>query len=165
MKATEAIQLLSNPEGYKSITTGEIHKIFPISIDAKEGEILANVVKVEDPKSILEIGTAYGYATLHILKALEDKEFSLTTIDPFQKGFFNIGRELIEKTEHKNKVIFIEELSEICLPRLLSEKCRYDFAMIDGSHKFDNFFIDLFYMTSLLNQRGQFLLMITTCLP
>jgi Methyltransferase domain len=40
------------------------------------------------------------------------------------------------------------------LPRLLEANERYDFIYIDGSHLFENVFVDAFYCARLLNDGG-----------
>ncbi len=48
----------------------------------------------------------------------------------------------------------IEGLSEIELPRLLSEGKKYDFCFIDGNHTFDHTLIDFFYLNRMLKVGG-----------
>jgi len=49
---------------------------------------------------------------------------------------------------------FIRLPSQIALPNLLNENIKIDFGFIDGNHKFDNIFIDWFYIDLLLNNNG-----------
>ncbi len=44
----------------------------------------------------------------------------------------------------------IEQESQLALPRLFSEGRRFDFAFIDGDHRFEGVFLDLYFMTRLL---------------
>lgn len=46
------------------------------------------------------------------------------------------------------------EFSEFALPRLLETNQRFDFVYIDGSHLFENGFIDAYYAARLLNDGG-----------
>jgi hypothetical protein len=46
------------------------------------------------------------------------------------------------------------EESQIALPRFLSEGRRFDLAIVDGNHRFDAVFLDLFYLGRLLRPGG-----------
>ena len=44
--------------------------------------------------------------------------------------------------------------SQIVLPRLLSEGRSFDFAFVDGNHRFDGVFLDLVYLGRLVRPGG-----------
>ena len=46
------------------------------------------------------------------------------------------------------------EDSQISLPRFLDEARSFDFAFIDGNHRFDRVFVDLFYLGHLVRRGG-----------
>jgi hypothetical protein len=46
------------------------------------------------------------------------------------------------------------ELSEIALPRFLQEGRGFDFGFVDGNHRFDGVFLDLFYLGRLIRGGG-----------
>ena len=46
------------------------------------------------------------------------------------------------------------ELSEIALPQFLKEGRRFDLAFVDGNHRFDGVFLDLFYLGRLVRKGG-----------
>jgi predicted O-methyltransferase YrrM len=46
------------------------------------------------------------------------------------------------------------EESQIALPRFLGEGRSFDLAFVDGNHRFDGVFVDLFYLGRLLRPGG-----------
>jgi hypothetical protein len=60
----------------------------------------------------------------------------------------------VERAGLANFLDYRPEFSEFVLPRLLEDHQRYDFIYIDGSHLFENVFIDAFYAARLLNDGG-----------
>jgi predicted O-methyltransferase YrrM len=46
------------------------------------------------------------------------------------------------------------EESQITLPRLVTEGRRFDLAVVDGNHRFDAVFVDLYYLGRLLRPGG-----------
>ena len=46
------------------------------------------------------------------------------------------------------------EESQTTLPRMVSEGRRFDLAVIDGNHRFDAVFVDLYYVGRLLRPGG-----------
>lgn len=129
-------------------------KIFPVSIDPAEGEGLQEIVQQEKPHTIIETGLGYGFAALNVFAAkkfpVEDK-FRFITIDPNQeKGFANIGLQLLRESEVLKYVEFHETPSEIVLPHLLEDGRQADFAVVDGNHHFEHVFVDLFYLGRIL---------------
>jgi hypothetical protein len=51
-------------------------------------------------------------------------------------------------------VSVIEEESQLALPRLVAEGREFDFAFIDGDHRFEGVFVDVYFMTRLVKPGG-----------
>ena len=49
---------------------------------------------------------------------------------------------------------FHPEESQIVLPRLLAQGRQFDMAIVDGNHRFDAVFVDLYYLGRLLRAGG-----------
>jgi hypothetical protein len=47
-----------------------------------------------------------------------------------------------------------DERSEVALPQLLGEGRIFDLAFVDGDHRFDGVFVDLFYLARLVRPGG-----------
>lgn len=133
-------------------------KEYPLdsNIDQNEGAMLQSLIRKYKPQRTIEIGCAFGISSLYICSELEKQGEGKhhTIIDGFQSAaFHNIGVANLAKA-NVNFYELIEGLSEIELPRLLSEGKKYDFCFIDGNHTFDHTLIDFFYLNRMLNVGG-----------
>lgn len=124
-------------------------------VSRQEGERIQRIIRRHDVRRSLEVGCAFGLASLHICEALsENKEARHIIVDPNQKTeWHGVGLHSLERAGFDNYE-FIEEPSEIALPKLLERGRRFDFALIDGWHTFDHTLLDLFYVTRLLSVGG-----------
>ena len=125
-----------------------------ISID--EGIMLQHIINIMKPKVSLEIGCAYGVSTLFICETLKKVDAKKhIVIDPYQNSLFKgIGLRNIRQAGYEELIEFIEQPSEIVLPRLMERNYNIDFAFIDGWHTFDHTLLDFFYVNMMLNVGG-----------
>lgn len=141
----------------KVIGKNGIVKELHSAIDPDEGHFIYNIIKADPSiRTCLEVGCAYGLASLHICSALSGRTGAThTIIDPFQKsGWDGIGLGYIEQAGI-DFARLIEKKSEIALPELLADGDKqYDFIFIDGWHTFDHTLLDCFYATALLRKGG-----------
>ena len=141
---------------------GSTRDVRSVSITADEGEALARWVLRENATRTIEIGLAYGVSALHICRALVESgasEVRHVALDPFQEtSFANCGLQALEQAGVSSLVEFHAELSQIALPRFLKEQRCFDYAFVDGNHRFDSVFVDLFYLGRLLRKGGVILL-------
>ena len=136
---------------------GSTRDVRTVSITAGEGEALAQWVLREKATRTIEIGLAYGVSALHICRALLESgnpEARHVVLDPFQAGFGNCGLQVLEEAGVRSLVEFHAEASQIALPVFLKQERRFDFAFVDGNHRFDSVFVDLFYLGRLLRKGG-----------
>jgi predicted O-methyltransferase YrrM len=136
---------------------GSTRDVRGVSITAGEGEALARWVLRENATRTIEIGLAYGVSALHICRALVESgasEARHVVLDPFQEGFADCGLQVLEEAGVRSRVEFHAEMSQIALPKFLKEQRRFDFAFLDGNHRFDSVFVDLFYLGRLLRRGG-----------
>ena len=76
-------------------------------------------------------------------------------LDPNQsQRFSDCGLQVLEEAGVRLFVEHHSELSEIALPRLLKDGRRFDLGFIDGNHRFDGVFLDLFYLGRLVRKGG-----------
>jgi predicted O-methyltransferase YrrM len=122
------------------------------SISREGGRLLYDVVRALRPLRTLEIGMAYGLSTLHICQALHDNECGdHTVVDPLERrSYHGVGLANIERAGLSRLLRYIEEPSDEALPRLHFAGERFDFAFIDGNHRFDHALVDLFYIDKML---------------
>lgn len=141
---------------------GTEFNILPMSLTPERGAFLRDICRAERPQATIEIGMAYGLSTLFIVQTLLETGAASckhTVMDPFQTGVFHdAGRRLIREAGVDPLIEFHHDSSEYVLPRLLHEGRRFDLAFIDGNHRFDHVFVDLFYIDRLLKDSGMLVL-------
>jgi predicted O-methyltransferase YrrM len=136
---------------------GSRHSIFPVAIGAREGEALESWVRRERGRRTIEVGLGYGISALFICGALADTgpDGRHVAIDPHQSTrFASCGMQTVADAGLGHLLELVEEPSEIVLPRLLAERRTYDFAFVDGNHRFDGVFVDLMYLGRLVRLGG-----------
>ena len=137
---------------------GATHDVRTVSISMREGEALRKWILKEDATRTLEIGLAYGFSALFMCEALlqkGDPAAKHVVLDPFQATrFANCGLQVLEDAVVKHLVEYRAEVSQIALPEFLKEGRQFDLGFIDGNHRFDSVFLDLFYLGRLVNKGG-----------
>ena len=120
-----------------------------VPIVTKEGlELITLLVKINNCKNILEIGTAIGYCSINL--ALLDKEIHIDTIER-KEAMYNKANENIKKINLENQITtFIDDALEFDISKLNNKK--YDLIFIDAAKaQYRRFFEK--YMV-LLNENG-----------
>jgi predicted O-methyltransferase YrrM len=121
---------------------------------------IQQVMRERKPERTLEVGLAYGASTLVFcsehkrLGRIGNKQH--IAIDPFQRRHWydEAGVFAVERAGLADYLHARFEFSEFVLPRLLEADERFDFIYIDGSHLFENVFVDAFYSARLLSYGG-----------
>ena len=76
-------------------------------------------------------------------------------MDPFQqKNYHNGALHVLREAGADQLVEHHSEPSEIFLPKLVEQGRQFDFAFIDGDHRFDGAFVDLVFVHKLLKPGG-----------
>jgi predicted O-methyltransferase YrrM len=144
----------------KSVTgeDGAAHSIVPVAVPPERGRFLLEVCRAHGAVSTLEIGMAWGLSTLFIFQALLESGVSAphhVVMDPFQPTVYhNAALRTLRELGLDRSVEFYPEPSGLVLPRLAAQERRFDLAFIDGDHRFDGVFVDLFYVDQLLKPGG-----------
>jgi predicted O-methyltransferase YrrM len=137
---------------------GSKHDVRTVAISPDEGDALSRWVRHEDAARTIEIGLGYGVSALHICDGLlrsGNPEVRHVALDPFQAGrFANCGLQVLRGAGVASFVEHHDEVSQTVLPALLKEGRRFDFAFVDGNHRFDAVFLDLYYLGRLLPKGG-----------
>jgi predicted O-methyltransferase YrrM len=130
------------------------HDVRTVSISPDEGEALSKWVLRENATRTIEVGLGYGLSALYICDGLlrsAHPQVRHVVLDPFQRQrFASCGLQVLEEAGVDSIVEFHDEASQIALPALLKEGRRFDLAFVDGNHRFDAVFLDLFYLGRLL---------------
>ena len=141
-------------------TVGRSGKIFE---DLGSNSTLNNIKFIQrtmterQPTRTLEVGLAFGASTLAFCfehqRSGRAGQKQHVAIDPYQPYplFDESGVYAIEQAGLIDYLDYRPEFSEFVLPRLLEANQRFDFIYVDGSHLFENVFIDAFYCARLLN--------------
>lgn len=126
-----------------------------VSVSKGEGQFIHNWIGERQLRATLEIGLAYGASAVSIMSAYDGVH---TCIDPFQEQTYqNIGLKNLETFGYQDRLVYHQDFSHNVLPRLHAEGRKYDFIFIDGSHHFDDMFVDFYYANLLLSQNGYIL--------
>jgi predicted O-methyltransferase YrrM len=145
-----------------ALADGTKHSIFPVAVNAEEGATLRNWVVQENATQTIEIGLGYGISALNICAGLVANDPATArhvVIDPFQSSrFANCGRQALEEAEVWPLVEHHADRSEFVLPQLLKDGRQFDLAFVDGNHRFDHVFVDLFYLGRLVRKGGVIML-------
>ncbi|MCE7980593.1 MAG: class I SAM-dependent methyltransferase [Caldilinea sp. CFX5] len=141
---------------------GSAHTIFPVAASPTDSEALRRWVMQEKAAQTIEIGLGYGMSALHICEGLVANGRAAAhhvVIDPFQASrFANCGLQVLQAAAVLPLVEHHAEKSHFVLPRLLSEGRQFDFAYVDGNHRFDGVFLDLYYLGHLVKNGGVIML-------
>jgi predicted O-methyltransferase YrrM len=134
------------------------YPIAPISVASWRGEFVRDLCLAEHASSSVEVGMAWGLSTLYIIEALLANGASgraHVVIDPMQTSMFhNAARRTLRESGVDEMVEFYEAPSDLVLPRLISEGRHFDFAFIDGDHRFEAAFLDVVFVDRLLKPGG-----------
>jgi predicted O-methyltransferase YrrM len=136
---------------------GSTHTRFPVAISEAEIASLRGWAEREGRSSTIEIGFGYGLSALAICAGVlrGHREPAHLVIDPYQESrFANCGLQFLEDAGLIENVEHLSLRSEIVLPQLLDAGRSFDFAFVDGNHRFDGVFLDLFYVGRMIGPGG-----------
>lgn len=116
-------------------------------IDKEVAQFLKVLLKIDKPKSILEIGTAIGYSAL-IMASSTDESCKIKTIER-RLDMLELAKRNINNTDYKDKIKILPGEADEILPKL-DEK--FDFIFLDAAK---GHYLDFFNnCTDLLENKG-----------
>ena len=137
---------------------GTLHTLFPVAVYAAEGKALREWVLRDGARRTIEIGLGYGISALYICEGLLENADPTTrhvAVDPYQgTRFSDCGLQFLDEAGVAEMVEHHAEESQIALPRFLGGTRSFDFAFVDGNHRFDGIFVDLFFLGRLVRPGG-----------
>lgn len=122
-------------------------------------QVLRKIALDLKAESTLEIGLAFGASCLTLAATHRDlsqvPNQQHVAIDPYQSTVWDdSGKLILEKARLSKYVDVYEKFSHLILPQLLHEGRKFDLIYIDGSHIFEDVFIDFYYSDKLLVKQG-----------
>lgn len=133
-----------------------------VALPRTDCDILRDTLVDHHAHVVIEVGLAYGSSALAIGEALCAKgrgDVSHIIIDPFQaRAYANVGLDALHAAGLASQITFIEEPSSIALARLTAEAFGADAAFVDGSHRFHEVFVDLYFLRKLVRPGGLIIL-------
>jgi predicted O-methyltransferase YrrM len=134
---------------------GGVIELIPHSVERAKGEALRDLAIAEGASRTIEVGLALGMSALFFAQAVLQTGGRHTAIDPFQReSWKGAGLRTLREAGVEDLVEVIEEESQLALPRLVAEAREFDFAFVDGDHRFEGVFLDLYFMTRLVKPGG-----------
>lgn len=133
-----------------------------VALPAVDGDTLRDILVAHGAHAVIEVGLAYGSSALAIGEALcltGGTGASHIVIDPFQTtAYDNVGWDALNAAELAAQTTFIGEASSIALARLAGDGFTADAAFVDGSHRFHEVFVDLYFLRKLVRPGGLIIL-------
>jgi len=129
-----------------------------VSLPAPDCDILRDTLVARGAHVVVEIGLAYGSSALAIAEALSsagNAPVSHVVIDPFQEtAYHDVGLDLLNAAGVADQTTFIGEPSSTALARLAADRFTADAAFVDGSHRYHEVFVDLYYLRKIVRPGG-----------
>lgn len=138
IKSEDLIDVLDLGANSSSKTqTKKMHVSYIGEIQAKpayQSKVLFKLIKSNNPKTVVELGTSAGMTSCYISKAISNKcEFYTIEGCP---NIFNLGQETFKKT-NCNNITHLQGDFDSVLPDLLKKLNTIDLLYIDGNHSYE----------------------------
>jgi predicted O-methyltransferase YrrM len=145
-------------DGFVVAPDGSRHELTPVAVPDEEGRALGEWVRREHATRTLEIGLGYAVSTLYVCAALLESgnpDVHHVAVDPHQRSRFrNSGLDALLDAGVAGIVELVSDESQIALPSFLAQGRLFDFAFVDGDHRFDRVFLDLAFLSRLVRPGG-----------
>jgi hypothetical protein len=121
--------------------------------------VIRNLCLELRPRRTLEVGLSFGGSCLVFTASHRDlghePDGQHVALDPFQQKVWDDSGLLITERAHLSGYLdFRPRFSSIELPCLLEKGDKFDLAYIDGSHLFEDVFVDFYFISQLLADSG-----------
>ncbi|POX45451.1 class I SAM-dependent methyltransferase [Streptomyces sp. Ru72] len=129
-----------------------------VTVPERDCDQLRDLLISEGVQTVVEVGLAYASSALAIGEALitvDPPHPRHVIIDPFQeRDWCNVGLDLLRSAGLDSVASLLRTPSSIALPHLLSESFSADAAFVDGSHRFHEVFVDLYFLRKIVRPGG-----------
>ncbi|MGV9563430.1 class I SAM-dependent methyltransferase [Streptomyces sp. NPDC003480] len=130
------------------------------TVTVPEGDCdrLRDLLISEGAQTVVEVGLAYASSALAIGEALitvNSAHPRHVIVDPFQESeWSNAGWDLLCSAGLDSIASLMLTPSSLALPQLLTEGLVADAAFVDGSHRFHEVFVDLYFLRKIVRPGG-----------
>lgn len=125
-----------------------------VTVPERDCDALRDLLITEGVETIVEVGLAYGSSALAIGEALVSVGASRplhVIIDPLQATeWSNVGWRLLRSAGLDVIARLVAQPSSMALPQLIAEGLTADAAFVDGSHRFHEVFVDLYFLRKIV---------------
>jgi predicted O-methyltransferase YrrM len=139
-------------------TRGPDRDFANVSLPERDCDLVRDLLVAERVATVVEVGLAYGGSALAVGEALAtvgSPDARHIVIDPFQRSAYaGVGWDLLVSAGLDAIAELREDWSSVVLPRLLGEGLRVDAAFVDGSHRFHEVFVDLYFLRKIVRPGG-----------
>jgi predicted O-methyltransferase YrrM len=129
-----------------------------VTLPEHDCDLLRDLLIAEHVETVVEVGLAYGSSALAIGEALLTvgaPDPRHVVIDPFQQqAYADVGWDLVRDAGLDSIATLIQAPSSMALPRLLADGVVADAAFVDGSHRFHEVFVDLYFLRKIVRPGG-----------
>ncbi|MDG4821732.1 class I SAM-dependent methyltransferase [Asanoa sp. WMMD1127] len=129
-----------------------------VTLPERDCDLLRDLLISERAETVIEIGLAYASSALAIgeaLVAIDPPRPRHVIIDPFQdRAYSDVGWDLLQAAGLDSIASLIRAGSSTALPELLTEGFVADAAFVDGSHRFHEVFVDLYFLRKIVRPGG-----------
>ncbi|MBZ9645898.1 class I SAM-dependent methyltransferase [Streptomyces sp. PSKA30] len=129
-----------------------------VTVPERDCDQLRDLLISEGAQTVVEVGLAYASSALAIGEALitvNPPHPRHVIIDPFQESAWsNAGWDLLRSAGLDSIAALMLTPSSIALPQLLTEGLVADAAFVDGSHRFHEVFVDLYFLRKIVRPGG-----------
>jgi predicted O-methyltransferase YrrM len=129
-----------------------------VTLPERDCDLLRDLLIAEGTETVVEVGLAYASSALAIGEALitvEPPQPRHVVIDPFQESVWsNVGWELLGSAGLDSIATLMLAPSSIALAQLAAEGLVADAAFVDGSHRFHEVFVDLYFLRKIVRPGG-----------
>jgi len=137
---------------------GNVHSAFGLST-ANNLVVLRNLQLQFKATATLEVGLSMGASALVLTQSHRDLGHVAAeqhvAIDPWQEHMLSsLGIHAVERAGLSPYLKFVGQTSDLALPSLLEQGRRFGLIYVDGSHWFEDVFLDCHYSNHLLELGG-----------
>src|SRR6266704_1088654 len=130
-----------------------------VTVPERDCDALRDLLIAESAETVVEVGLAYGSSALAIGEALVSvgaRRPLHVVIDPLQATeWSNVGWQMMQSAGLDTIARLCSlQPSSMALPRLVAAEFTADAAFVDGSHRFHNVFVDLYFLRKIVRPGG-----------